>query len=161
MAKDILSNLRPAKGSRKKVKRIGRGQGSGHGKTATKGHKGAKSRSGHKFKLWFEGGQMPLTRRVPKFGFTSRNKVEMQVVNVQTLTQLVEKKKVTDGIITPEVLFKSGAVSKKNHPIKILGDGDLKVKLDVTAHAFSKSAISKIEGAGGKATVLTKATANI
>ena len=156
MAKDILSNLSPAKGSRRKTKRIGRGQGSGHGGTATKGHKGAKSRSGHKFKLWFEGGQMPLTRRVPKFGFTPRNRVEMQVVNVATLNVLIEKKKVTDGVVTPEVLYNVGATSKKNMPVKILGDGDLKAKINVTAHAFSKTAVSKIEAAGGKATLLTK-----
>jgi large subunit ribosomal protein L15 len=158
MAKDILSNLTPAKGSRKKTKRIGRGQGSGHGGTATKGHKGAKSRSGHKFKLWFEGGQMPLTRRVPKFGFTPRNRVESQVVNLKTLEVLVEKKRIDGGIVTPEILFKAGAISKKNMPVKILGVGDLKSKLQVTAHAFSKSAIEKIEAAGGKATVLTKTT---
>jgi large subunit ribosomal protein L15 len=158
MTKDILSNLSPAKGSRRKTKRIGRGQGSGHGGTATKGHKGAKARSGHKFKLWFEGGQMPLTRRVPKFGFTPRNRVEMQVVNVATLSELAEKKKITDGVVTPEVLYKIGVTSKKSVPVKVLGDGDLKAKVNVTAHAFSKSAISKIEAAGGKATVLTKTT---
>jgi large subunit ribosomal protein L15 len=158
MAKDILSNLTPAKGSRRKTKRIGRGQGSGHGGTATKGHKGAKSRSGHKFKMWFEGGQMPLTRRVPKFGFTPRNRVEMQVVNVETLAVLGEKKMLTGGVVTPEVLYKIGTISKKNVPVKILGDGDLKVKLQVTAHAFSKSALTKIEAAGGKATILTKTT---
>jgi large subunit ribosomal protein L15 len=160
MAKDILSNLTPAKGSRRKTKRIGRGQGSGHGGTATKGHKGAKSRSGHKFKMWFEGGQMPLTRRVPKFGFTPRNRIEMQVVNVSTLGILAEKKKVSNGVVTPEVLFKTGITAKKNVPIKILGNGEIKTKLDVTAHAFSKSAISKIEAAGGKTTILTKTTAN-
>jgi large subunit ribosomal protein L15 len=160
MAKDILSNLTPAKGSRRKTKRIGRGQGSGHGGTATKGHKGAKSRSGHKFKMWFEGGQMPLTRRVPKFGFTPRNRIEMQVVNVSTLGILAEKKKVSNGVVTPEILFKTGTTAKKNVPIKILGNGEIKTKLDVTAHAFSKSAISKIEAAGGKTTVLTKTTAN-
>jgi large subunit ribosomal protein L15 len=158
MAKDILSNLTPAKGSRKKTKRIGRGQGSGHGGTATKGHKGAKSRSGHKFKMWFEGGQMPLTRRVPKFGFTPRNHVVMQVVNVEALGELVTKKKIANGLVTPEVLFKLGVVSKKNTPVKILGDGDIKVKVDVTAHAFSKSAITKIEAAGGKANLITKTT---
>ena len=103
MAKDILSNLTPAKGSRRKTKRIGRGQGSGHGGTATKGHKGARARSGHKFKMWFEGGQMPLTRRVPKFGFTPRNRSEMQVVNVETLGILAEKKKLTGGVVTPEI----------------------------------------------------------
>jgi large subunit ribosomal protein L15 len=160
MAKDILSNLTPAKGSRRKTKRIGRGQGSGHGGTATKGHKGAKSRSGHKFKMWFEGGQMPLTRRVPKFGFTPRNRIEMQVVNIATLDILVAKKKVSNGVVTPEILFKTGTTAKKNVPIKILGNGELKIKLDVSAHAFSKSAISKIEAAGGKITVLTKTTAN-
>ena len=159
MAKDILSNLTPAKGSRRKTKRIGRGQGSGHGGTATKGHKGAKSRSGHKFKMWFEGGQMPLTRRVPKFGFTPRNRTEMQVVNLETLGILVEKKKLTGGVVTPEVLYKTGTIAKKNVPVKILGDGDLKVKLEITAHAFSKSALTKIEAAGGKATILTKAIA--
>ena len=159
MAKDILSNLTPAKGSRRKTKRIGRGQGSGHGGTATKGHKGAKSRSGHKFKMWFEGGQMPLTRRVPKFGFTPRNRTEMQVVNIETLGLLGEKKKFTGGIVTPEILYKTGTIAKKNVPVKILGDGDLKLKLEVTAHAFSKSALTKIEAAGGKATILTKTTA--
>lgn len=160
MAKDILSNLSPAKGSRKKTKRIGRGQGSGHGGTATKGHKGAKSRSGHKFKLWFEGGQMPLVRRVPKFGFTSRNHVDAQVVNVETLQQLAEKKRIDGAAVTPEILYKAGAVAKKNAPIKILGVGELKTKFEVTAHAFSKSAVAKIEAAGGKATVLTKTTTN-
>ena len=118
MAKDILSNLTPAKGSRKKTKRIGRGQGSGHGGTATKGHKGAKSRSGHKFKLWFEGGQMPLTRRVPKFGFTSRNHVVSQVLNLKTLEMLIEKKRIQGGVVTPEILFKAGALAKKNMPGK-------------------------------------------
>jgi large subunit ribosomal protein L15 len=158
MAKDILSNLTPAKGSRRKTKRIGRGQGSGHGGTATKGHKGAKSRSGHKFKMWFEGGQMPLTRRVPKFGFTPRNRTELQIVNVETLGILVEKKKLAGGVVTPEILYKIGTIAKKNVPVKILGDGDLKVKLEVTAHAFSKSALTKIEAAGGKATILTNTT---
>jgi len=159
MAKDILSNLTPAKGSRRKTKRIGRGQGSGHGGTATKGHKGAKSRSGHKFKMWFEGGQMPLTRRVPKFGFTPRNRTEMQIINVQTLSELIDKNKVDDGVVTPEILFKIGAIAKKNVPVKILGDGELKSKINVTAHAFSKSAITKIEAAGGNTTVLIKKTA--
>lgn len=154
MAKDLLSRLTPAKGSRKKEKRVGRGQGSGHGGTATRGHKGAKSRSGHKFKLWFEGGQMPLTRRIPKFGFKSRNRVEMQIVNVNKLGKLVEEKKITDGIVTPEVLYTLGVVSKKDEPVKILGEGELTVKLRVSAHAFSKSAIQKIEAAGGTVTVL-------
>ncbi|MBI5463557.1 MAG: 50S ribosomal protein L15 [Ignavibacteriales bacterium] len=153
MSKDVLSNLTPAKGSRKKTKRIGRGQGSGHGGTATKGHKGAKARSGHKFKLWFEGGQMPLTRRVPKFGFKSRNAVDMQVVNVSTLEELAQKNRLA-GTVTPASLFVAGAISKKHEPVKILGDGKLTSKLEISAHAFSKSAVTKIEAAGGTATVL-------
>jgi len=154
MTPSILSNLTPAKGSRKKTKRIGRGQGSGDGGTATKGHKGAKARSGHKFKLWFEGGQMPLTRRVPKFGFTSRNRIEQQVVNLSTLEELASKKRI-EVVVTPEALYNAGAISKKNEPVKILGDGELKAKLQISAHAFSKSAKTKIEAAGGTATVLS------
>ena len=153
MTRAILSNLTPAKGSRKKTKRIGRGQGSGDGGTATKGHKGAKARSGHKFKLWFEGGQMPLTRRVPKFGFTPRNRVEQQVVNLSTLEELFAKKRL-EPVVTPESLYNAGAISKKNEPVKILGDGELKSKLQISAHAFSKSAKTKIEAVGGTATVL-------
>jgi len=156
MGKDILSNLTPAKGSRKKTKRIGRGQGSGHGGTATKGHKGARSRSGAKFRPGFEGGQMPLLRRIPKFGFTPRNRVEQQVLNVETLERLVSTKKIQGSGITPETLFKAGAISKKNKPVKILGDGELKSKVEVSAHAFSKSALAKIQAAGGKATVLSQ-----
>ncbi len=143
MAKDILSNLTPAKGSRKKVKRIGRGQGSGHGGTATKGHKGARSRSGHKFKMYFEGGQMPLSRRIPKFGFRPVHREEMQIVNVETIEKMIESKKLT-GPVTPETLFNAGAISKKNERVKILGNGDLKSKLEISAHAFSKSALAKI-----------------
>lgn len=154
MAKDILSNLTPAAGSRKKTKRIGRGQGSGHGKTSTKGHKGAKSRSGHKFKLWFEGGQMPLSRRVPKFGFRSRNREEAQGVNVQSLERLVAEKRLKGSSVNPELMYSLGLISKKHGLVKILGNGDLKAKLEVSAHAFSKSAIAKIEAAGGKANVL-------
>ncbi len=154
MTPAILSNLTPAKGSRKKTKRIGRGQGSGDGGTATKGHKGAKARSGHKFKLWFEGGQMPLTRRVPKFGFTPRNRVEQQIVNLSTLEELVSKKRI-EAIVTPETLYNAGAISKKSEPVKILGDGELKSKLQISAHAFSKSAKTKIEAAGGTTTVLS------
>jgi len=156
MAKDILSNLTPAKGSRRNTKRIGRGQGSGHGKTATKGHKGAKSRSGHKFKLWFEGGQMPLSRRVPKFGFKSRNREETQAVNVESLERVVSEKRLSGAVVNPEVMYSLGLISKKQVPVKILGNGDLKTKLEVSAHAFSKSAIAKIEAAGGKATVLSQ-----
>ncbi len=154
MAQAILSNLTPAKGARKKTQRIGRGQGSGDGGTATKGHKGAKARSGHKFKLWFEGGQMPLTRRVPKYGFTPRNRVEQQIVNLSVLEELVSKKRI-DAVVSPETLYNAGAISKKDVPVKILGDGELKSKLQVSAHAFSKSAKEKIEAVGGTATVLS------
>ena len=154
MTQPILSTLTPAKGSRKKTKRIGRGQGSGDGGTATKGHKGAKARSGHKFKLWFEGGQMPLTRRVPKFGFTPRNRVEQQVVNLSTLEDLIAKKRL-QSVVTPEALYSAGAIAKKSEPVKILGDGELKSKLQVSAHAFSKSAKTKIEAVGGTVTVLS------
>lgn len=155
MARDMLSTLRPARGSRRKTKRIGRGQGSGHGKTATKGHKGAKSRSGHKFRLWFEGGQMPLTRRVPKYGFTPRNRVEKQVVNVDRLDKLIAEKKIEGAVITPEVLYKAGVISKKNVPVKVLGTGELSAKLEISAHAFSKTAKEKIESAGGRAIILS------
>jgi large subunit ribosomal protein L15 len=146
--------LTPAKGSRRKVKRIGRGQGSGHGGTATKGHKGARSRSGHKFKLWFEGGQMPLTRRIPKFGFTPRNRQEMQIVNVDTLEKMMLEKKLS-GAITPESLYEAGVIKKKTEKVKVLGNGELKAKLQVSAHSFSKTAVTKIEAAGGTVTVLS------
>ena len=154
MATKVLSSLRPAKGSRKRVKRIGRGQGSGHGGTATRGHKGAKSRSGFTFKYWFEGGQMPLTRRVPKYGFKPRARVEYQTVNLQAIERLVSDKRIDGGVVSPEVLYAAGAISKKNEPVKILGEGELKSKLEISAHAFSRSARTKIEAAGGTATVL-------
>jgi large subunit ribosomal protein L15 len=147
----ILSNLRYAKGSRKKTKRIGRGQGSGHGGTATRGHKGQGSRSGSGVKRGFEGGQMPLTRRLPKFGFRSPFRVEYRVVNVDMLQKLVADGKLKDEV-TPEILYSLGVVSKKNEPVKILGDGELKAKLTISAHKFSKSAVEKITAAGGKAT---------
>ena len=146
---NILSNLTYAPGSRKKKKRIGRGQGSGHGGTSTRGHKGQGSRSGSGLKRNFEGGQMPLVRRLPKFGFTPRNRVEYSVVNVELLQKLVDEKKITDGIVTLEVLLKIGTVSDKRAPLKILGDGELKEKLTVTAHKFSKTAVEKITNAGG------------
>jgi large subunit ribosomal protein L15 len=155
MAKDILSSLTPAPGSRKKPKRIGRGQGSGHGGTATRGHKGAGSRSGSGHRAWFEGGQMPLSRRVPKRGFTSPFRIEFQIVNVETLEKLVAAGKVQNGIVTPELLAKAGAVKKAAAPVKVLGNGALTAKLDVSAHAFSKSAVQKIESAGGKVQTLS------
>jgi large subunit ribosomal protein L15 len=146
---NILSNLKYAAGSRKKRKRIGRGQGSGHGGTSTRGHKGQGSRSGSGLKRNFEGGQMPLVRRLPKFGFTPRNRIEYAIMNVESLQKLVDDKKITDGIVTPEILVKIGAVSDKNQPLKILGDGELKAKLTVSAHKFSKTAVEKITAAGG------------
>ena len=146
-----LSNLQPAEGSTKKRKRVGRGQGSGRGGTSTRGHKGAKSRSGYSRKLGFEGGQMPLQRRVPKFGFTNINRVEYRGVNLDVLQKLVDTKKVK--AIDQKVLIENGLASK-NDRIKILGRGELKAKLDVTVHAYSASAKAAIEAAGGTANSL-------
>lgn len=146
---DILSNLKPAKGSHKKVKRIGRGEGSGHGGTATRGENGQRSRSGAKYKAWFEGGQMPLQRRVPKRGFHSPFRVEYQVVNLSTLQRLVDNKKIEDGVVNAVTLYKSGAISKASAPFKILGTGELKAKLNIEAHKVSASAKEKIESLGG------------
>ncbi|MCM1176260.1 MAG: 50S ribosomal protein L15 [Bacteroidales bacterium] len=142
-----LHNLKPAEGSTKRVKRIGRGEGSGHGGTSTRGHKGAQARSGYSHKIGFEGGQMPIQRRLPKFGFTNPNRVEYKGINVSVLQALAEKTNV--DTITVETLMEAGFISK-NQLVKILGNGELTAKLDVTAHAFSKSAIAKIEAAGGK-----------
>jgi large subunit ribosomal protein L15 len=144
-----LSNLKPAKGSVKSRKRIARGQGAGTGGTATKGHKGQKSRSGYKSKGGFEGGQMPLFRRVPKFGFKNINRVEYRGINVDSLQKLAEDKKL--NVINLDVLVENGLASKKDL-VKILGRGELTTKLEVTAHAFSKSAIEAIEKQGGVAT---------
>ncbi|MEQ9297977.1 MAG: 50S ribosomal protein L15 [Cyclobacteriaceae bacterium] len=146
-----LNSLKPAEGSTKNKKRIGRGQGSGKGGTSTRGHKGAKSRSGYKRKLGFEGGQMPLQRRVPKFGFTPPNRIETKPVNLDTLEALVDQYKLSE--VTPDVLMEHG-LAGKNDVIKVLGRGELKSKVDVTAHHFSKSAVEAIEKAGGKATKL-------
>src|SRR5210317_1000207 len=139
-----LSNLKPAEGSVKNQgKRIGRGQGSGKGGTATRGHKGAKSRSGYSKKVGFEGGQMPLQRRVPKFGFNNINRVEFQGVNIDTLQQLVDDKKIKDTVDF-ETLVDLRLVTK-NDLVKILGRGELKSKLKVTAHKFTASAKAAIE----------------
>lgn len=146
-----LSNLQPAEGSTKQRKRVGRGQGSGRGGTSTRGHKGAKSRSGYSKKIGFEGGQMPLQRRVPKFGFTNINRKEFKGINLDTLQKLADDKKVKE--ITKEVLIANGLVSK-NDLVKILGRGELKAKLDVTVNAFSASAKAAIEKAGGAANTL-------
>ena len=144
-----LSNLKPAPKSTKSKKRIARGEGSGKGGTSTRGHKGAQSRSGYSKKMGFEGGQMPLYRRVPKYGFKNFNRVEYHGINVDTLQQLAEAKKL--DTIDVETLIKNGLASKKDL-VKILGRGELKVKLDITAHAFSATAVSKIEAQGGVAT---------
>ena len=148
-----LSNLKPAEGSVKNQgKRVGRGEGSGKGGTATRGHKGAKSRSGYSKKVGFEGGQMPLQRRVPKFGFTNINRTEYQGVNLDTLQQLVDNKIVKDTI-NIEVLFSNG-LAGKNDLVKILGRGELKAKLNVSAHKFTASAKAAIEAAGGEVVTL-------
>lgn len=146
-----LSNLKPAKGSIKKPKRIGRGQGSGHGGTATRGHKGAQSRSGYSRKPGFEGGQQPLQRRVPKFGFKNLNRVSYVAVNLEDLQRLSEGKGTTT--ITPESFVEWGLASKKEK-VKVLGRGEVAAKLAVTAHAFSKSAKEAIEATGGSAKVV-------
>ena len=148
-----LSNLKPAEGSVKNQgKRIGRGQGSGKGGTATRGHKGAKSRSGYSKKLGFEGGQMPLQRRVPKFGFTNINRVEYQGINLDTLQQLVDDKKIKDAVDF-ETLF-ANRLAGKNDLVKIMGRGELKAKLKVSAHKFTASAKAAIEAAGGEAVTI-------
>ncbi|GAB4128512.1 MAG: 50S ribosomal protein L15 [Ignavibacteriales bacterium] len=146
---DFLSNLKKAKGSTKKVKRVGRGEGSGHGGQSTRGMNGQNSRSGAKYRPWFEGGQMPLQRRIPKRGFKNIFKIDFQVINVSSLQKLVDDKKVEDGQITAHILFKNGLISKANYPYKILGNGELKAKLEVAAYAFSNSAKEKITSAGG------------
>ncbi len=146
-----LSNLKPAKGSTKGRKRIGRGQGSGYGGTATRGHKGQKSRSGYSRKTGFEGGQMPLQRRVPKFGFKNINRKEYKGINVSTLQELAEARKLKE--IDVEILIEAG-LARKNSLVKILGNGELKTKLTVKAHAFSKSAVTAIEALGGTVEII-------
>ncbi|MDR1332033.1 MAG: 50S ribosomal protein L15 [Tannerella sp.] len=141
-----LSNLKPAKGSVKTRKRIGRGPGSGLGGTSTRGHKGAKSRSGYSRKAGFEGGQMPIQRRLPKFGFKNINRVAYRAINLSTLQKLADDKQLTK--IGLEELKASGFISA-SHLVKILAKGELSVKLDVTAHAFSKKAEDAITAAGG------------
>jgi large subunit ribosomal protein L15 len=147
---NILSNLKPAKGSVKKEKRVGRGPGSGHGGTSCRGMNGQRSRSGGE-RFWpnFEGGQMPLSRRIPKRGFKSPFKIEYQPLNIQKLVDFVIKYKLSDQKITPELLYEKKVVGSKNKPIKILGEGDVNIKLDITVHAISQSARQKIESAGG------------
>lgn len=146
-----LSTLKPAKGSTHSEKRIGRGQGSGHGGTSTRGHKGAQSRSGYSSKRGFEGGQMPLHRRLPKFGFTNINKIVYKTVNIEFIEALVEKSGL--AVIGIEQMAAAGLVSK-NDKVKVLGNGTLTKKVEITAHGFSKTAVVAIEAAGGSATKL-------
>jgi large subunit ribosomal protein L15 len=141
-----LNELKPAKGATHHEKRIGRGQGSGHGGTSTRGHKGAQSRSGYSRKLGFEGGQMPLQRRLPKFGFTNLKRVEFKAINLSVIEELAEKKNLT--AISVATLIEAGFVSA-NDKVKILGNGTITKALAVSAHAFSKSAVAAIEAQGG------------
>ena len=147
-----LHNLTPAEGSVKKEKRIARGEGSGHGGTSTRGHKGAKSRSGYSRKIGFEGGQMPLQRRVPKFGFTNINRKEYQGINLDKLQLLVDSGKVKDTVNLDDLI--ANGLARKNDLLKILGGGELKAKLNVTVHKFTGSAKAAIEAAGGEAVAL-------
>ncbi len=146
-----LESLKPAEGSTKNRKRIGRGQGSGRGGTSTKGHKGAQSRAGYSRKTGFEGGQMPLQRRVPKFGFKNNNKIVSKAINLDDLQKLSEARKLKE--ITPEILKENGLAQKKD-VVKVLGRGELKASLKVTAHKFSKTAQEAIEKAGGSITIV-------
>jgi len=145
-----LNNLRPPRGAKRDRKRVGRGPGSGHGKTATRGSKGAKSRSGFRFKRGFEGGQMPLHRRVPKRGFHNPFRVEYAVVNLDTLAEVFE----TGSSVTPELLRERGLVRLAHAPVKVLGRGDISKQLTVHAHKFSGSAAKKIAAAGGAAELI-------
>ncbi len=148
-----LHNLKPAKGSTHNTKRVGRGQGSGKGGTATRGTKGAQARAGYEHKVGFEGGQMPIQRRLPKFGFNNPTRVEYKPVNLAALQALSEQ--LGSSVITLENIKEAG-LAKAKDLVKVLGNGELTAKLEVTADAFSKSAVEKIEAAGGKATKTTK-----
>jgi len=150
----ILANLKYSEGSRKKRKRVGRGPGSGHGKTSTRGHKGAGSRSGTKWHAWFEGGQMPIHRRLPKFGFKNPHRTEYQVLNLGQIQNFFDNGKLTEKSLSPDLLYQKGILSRRTLPLKILGNGDIKQVLEITANKFSKSAIEKIEKSGGKAIVI-------
>ena len=146
-----LNNLTPAAGSRGREKRIGRGEGSGHGGTSTRGHKGAQARSGYSRKTGFEGGQMPIQRRLPKFGFTNPNRVEYKAINVDVLELIATENNLS--VITLDAIREAGYAGR-NDLVTILGNGTLTKAVEVTANAFSKSAIAKIEAAGGKANTL-------
>jgi large subunit ribosomal protein L15 len=143
-------HLKPAAGAVKPNKRVGRGEGSGHGKTSTRGSNGAGSRSGNKRKIGFEGGQMPLARRLPKFGFNSPFRIEYEEVNISRLDAAVKAGKISSSqTITPEVLLASGLTSRKTRPVKILGNGELSTAMKIKVHKVSKGALEKIQKAGG------------
>ncbi|MBN1637464.1 MAG: 50S ribosomal protein L15 [Ignavibacteriales bacterium] len=146
---DVLSNLKYATGSRKKRKRVGRGEGSGHGGTSTRGSNGQKSRAGAKYRAWFEGGQMPLQRRIPKRGFTSVFKTKYEVINLSKIQEWIDNKKIENDSINAQMLYEAGILRKVTSLYKILGDGKLISKISIEAHAFSKSAKEKIEAIGG------------
>ena len=148
-----LHNLKPAKGSTHNTKRVGRGQGSGKGGTATRGTKGAQARAGYEHKIGFEGGQMPIQRRLPKFGFNNPTRVEYIAVNLSALQALSEK--LGTSVITLDVIKEAGLARQKDL-VKVLANGELTAKLEVSANAFSKTAVEKIEAAGGKATKIKK-----
>ena len=148
-----IGNLQKPEGLKKKRKRIGRGTGSGYGRTSTKGHKGQKSRSGFKQIRGFEGGQMPLNRRVPKFGFFNRFRTKYQIVNIQTLQSLADNNALEGSEVNFKVLNKLGVISNKRLPLKILGNGEITSALNVVAHKFSNSAKEKIESVGGTVTI--------
>ena len=151
---NILSNLKYPTGARKTGKRVGRGVGSGLGKTSGRGHNGQKSRSGAHIPASFEGGQMPLQRRIPKFGFTNKLRVEYQVLNLGAIQSRFNKGALKYESLNPEILFKEGMISKRNTLLKVLGDGEFNQKIEIAAHGFSKSAKEKIEKSGGKATLI-------
>lgn len=148
-----IGNIQYAEGAKHKNKRIGRGAGSGHGGTATRGHKGAQSRRNYKTKRGFEGGQMPLHRRVPKFGFFNRFRVEYQVINVERLQDLAAANLFEGGNVNLEVLYKIGAVAKRTAPLKVLGNGDISSPINIVADKISEVAKQKIESAGGTVTI--------
>ncbi|MCH7962795.1 MAG: 50S ribosomal protein L15 [Bacteroidetes bacterium] len=146
---DKLSNLKYAEGSRKNRKRVGRGEGSTRGGTSTRGSNGQMSRSGAKRKAWFEGGQMPLQRRIPKFGFTNIFKVYYQLVNLNALQRIADEKKLNDDVLNAGALSKLGLISSTKKPVKVLAKGEIKVKVNLEVDAFSETAKEKIEAAGG------------
>ncbi len=149
-----LSNLKAPIPNRKTTKRVGRGQGSGHGEQSGRGHNGQKSRSGYKERAWFEGGQMPLQRRLPKFGFTNVNRKEYRAINVQTISEFIEAGKLESSISLQDLI--NAGLAGKGEKVKLLGRGEIEQKIEIEAHKASKSAIEKVENAGGSLTLLQK-----